>query len=157
MAAGFDPIAVLVTSSIFSAGPSSDAGSEYQPDNANRIKFLLEHFATPPTTPAIIDALPARVEKVLLIDGLNEVLSSTGKEIIDVLDDFVRYAIQTSLVVTDRMARRQFQDDSRWRLGSILPLNEAEIRSHLSARTGNAQALDDDSSAEIGLLTTPFS
>lgn len=130
--------------------------SEIEPDNAERIKFLLQHFATPRTTPAVIDALPASVDKILLVDGLNEVLSSTGKEIIDVLDDFVRYAIQTSVVVTDRMTRREFRDESRWRLGSILPLNEAEIRSHLRAKSRNVKAFDDDCSGEIGLLTTPY-
>lgn len=129
---------------------------EHLASHSDRAEFLLRSFSLHDITPSRLVALPPQVKRFLLVDGLNEVSSTTGNQIIEALEEFVRYAPQTSLILTDRMSRRQFQDASRWRLGTVLPLEESEIRFQLSKTSEGAARFDRADLQERYVLTSPY-
>ena len=77
-----------------------------------------------------LDALPASLARLIFVDGLNEVAQNTGQEIIATIDDYAQYAVNTGIIVADRLVRRTFIDPQRWKLSTILPLGEAEIQNN---------------------------
>jgi hypothetical protein len=126
-------------------------------DNSGaRLRFLLQHFSVAPVDPADLDAISTSVSRLLLVDGLNEVDSRTGQEIINALDEYARYAVNTSVVVADRLVRRDFLRPDRWRLCVVRPLSSEEIRRVLTRERGNSRAYDDAAADTKTLLTLPF-
>lgn len=71
---------------------------------------------------------PGRVPPIiLLVDGLNEIRRDDAIKVISAIDEIGRRYPFISIVVTDRLARRPI-DLERWRLATILPLDDIEIR-----------------------------
>lgn len=99
---------------------------------AQKIDYLLQHFSPTPTRSIELDLLPNSIQRVLFIDGLNEVASWVGQEIIYAVDDFIRYNRSSNAILTDRLIRREFDSEERWQLAAILPLTEQEIRQHVN-------------------------
>lgn len=98
---------------------------------AARLDYLLSNFGLVPVQRLEIEELPPEKQKIILIDGLNEVNARIGQGIIYLLDDYVQFAPDTSVIVTDRMVRRSFDNAARWQLAALLPLTDAEIRRHI--------------------------
>jgi hypothetical protein len=115
-----------------------------------RMEFLLQNLAVPHVDIGRLSHLSEEIQRVLLIDGLNEVVSGIGDEIIRAADDYIRYSLKTSLVITDRLVRRQLSTSSRWLLARVEPLDTPQIRKLVQGE--NKQVTDD----EIALFTLPF-
>jgi len=125
------------------------------PSSVARLDYVLAKFAIVPVTALIIDEFDSRRGRLILIDGLNEVNSRTGQDLVHILDEYVRFAASTSVIVTDRLVRRVF-DSQRWQLAELLPLPETEIRSQVMTRFGSLaeyQALPAESRE---LLSSPY-
>jgi hypothetical protein len=103
-----------------------------------------------------LDALPPDLARLIFVDGLNEVAQNTGQEIIATIDDYAQYAVNTGIIVADRMVRRTFIDAQRWGLSTILPLEEGEIRAQLKNKFGNDQAYEKADASTRALLSTPY-
>jgi hypothetical protein len=115
-----------------------------------RMEFLLQNLAIPHVDIGRLSHLSEGIQRVLLIDGLNEVVSGIGDEIIRAADDYVRYSLKTSLVITDRLVRRQLPTSSRWLLARVEPLDTPQILKLVQQE--NKQVTDD----EIALFNLPF-
>jgi hypothetical protein len=111
----------------------------------------LEHFSV-----MQLDALPTDTARLIFVDGLNEVAQNTGQEIIATIDDYAQYAVHTGILVADRMVRRTFIDAQRWRLSTILPLDETEIREQLRNKFGNDLSYEQADASTRALLSTPY-
>ncbi|HZT26474.1 MAG TPA: HEAT repeat domain-containing protein [Pseudolabrys sp.] len=96
--------------------------------------FLIERFARPQTTAIDLDWVPPTASKVLIVDGLNEIASSVGSQVLRSLDEFVRDQILTSVIVADRLVRRELPALSRWALGLVLPLSASLIARYAGNR-----------------------
>lgn len=124
-------------------------------ESSSKVGFLLQRFGLTPVGFSDLDSLSTDVARLVLLDGLNEVDSRTGQEIIYMLDEFVRYAVNTSVVVTDRLVRREFIRPPRWQLAMVLPLDDSEVRKHVSEKLGS-RAYDEFSEDSKSLLKTPY-
>ena len=122
---------------------------------SQRLDFLLVSFAPAPIDIGEISELPMSAPRVLLIDGLNEVTEKVGNEILDAVDDYVRYSPMTRAIVSDRFVRRQLKTPDRWRLALLLPLSEEEVAKHAIKAVGSStwNAL---SVAERSILRSPY-
>ncbi len=125
-------------------------------DSGERLRYLFERFALVRVGVADLDALRPSAWRIVLVDGLNEVDSRTGQQIIDALDDYARYAISTSVIVTDRLVRREFLRPDRWVLATVLPLAIDEVRSVLTQAKGDSRVFDAASGGVQTLLRSPF-
>lgn len=101
-------------------------------------------------------SLPTSIIKLLIVDGLNELQSSIGEQIIDVLDDAVTGQVSTRVIVSDRLIRRRLRAPHRWALASVLPLSEEEIRRQLSEVPDARTIYENASSEERMLWSSPF-
>ncbi|HEV3155620.1 MAG TPA: hypothetical protein VGZ02_17575 [Candidatus Baltobacteraceae bacterium] len=72
-----------------------------------RMDYLFSSVGLTGFSTRALDILPANVRRLIFVDGLNEVTSPIGQQIISVVDDFVRYAINTGAVIADRLVRRE--------------------------------------------------
>jgi hypothetical protein len=99
-----------------------------------KIEFLLRRFGLASVQSIDLDEMPLKTIRLLLVDGLNEVNSRTGQEIIYALDEYVRYAPSARLIVTDRLLRRAFVDPNRWQLALVKPLSSNEVKKQISSR-----------------------
>jgi hypothetical protein len=122
---------------------------------SQRMDFLLLRFGQPSLGTAELDLLRTALRKLVLIDGLNEVRASTGGEILDAADDFVRFGIRTSVIISDRLVRRSLQSGERWRLAAVLPLSDNEVERQIKSTLGSQKwnELADDTRA---LLRSPY-
>ncbi|TPL38883.1 HEAT repeat domain-containing protein [Mesorhizobium sp. B2-4-6] len=93
--------------------------------------FLVRSFGQLRVGAAEIDRLPPGVRKILFVDGLNEITSTVGSQILQLLDEMVREQINLSVLVVDRLIRRDLPNAPRWSLGMVLPLTDAQVRQHL--------------------------
>ncbi len=123
---------------------------------AERMDFLLREFAVPHLTIAQLDALSPERKKILFVDGLNEVTSDIGSDIIATLDVFIGYALQTAVIVSDRLVRREFPNPQRWALATVMPLEDAEVERCLQGAAGNAPMFSEAKPEEKALLKTPY-
>lgn len=96
--------------------------------------FLIERFSRPKTSFLELDYLPPTAQKILLVDGLNEIAERTGQEALLALDEFARTQIQASVLVTDRLTRRHLPFPSKWTLGKVLPISKERIKKYGAAR-----------------------
>ena len=109
--------------------------------------FLVRRFSGLHLGAIELDRLPPRTAKVLLVDGLNEIVSPVGAQLLELLNQLVLNQINLSVLVADRLTRRELPHASRWSIGTTLPLSKTEVQKHLG------------SDAEIefgGILTSPF-
>jgi hypothetical protein len=93
-------------------------------------EFLIERFSQPTTTPVELDWLPPSSTKLMLVDGLNEISAPVGQQILLSLDEFVRTQIGTSVIVVDRLTRRELPSPTRWAICQVLPLQPQVIQQH---------------------------
>lgn len=103
-------------------------------DSTARIEFLLRNFGRPKLTLAGLDALPAELEKIVFIDGLSEIRSGVGDQVLRACDDLVSQTLRCDLIAADRLVRREFRDETRWQLATLLPLSSEEIERQLTRR-----------------------
>lgn len=92
--------------------------------------FLLERFSQPKVDALALDYLPPTVKKLLVVDGLNEVMAPVGQRILQALDEFAGDQVGLSVLVADRLTRRSFASPSRWALASVLPLAPEVVAQH---------------------------
>ena len=96
-----------------------------------------------------LDKLSPSVSRILIIDGLNEVDGKIAQELIFGLDEYASTAINTSVIVSDRLVRREFIRPELWALYLVLPLTKSEVMKQIPAN----RKLNDD---QIELLRSPY-
>lgn len=94
-------------------------------------EYLLEEFGSLELGALGLDAIGPDVVKVLLIDGLNEIASKTGADILSIADELATNLMNTSVVVADRLTRRELPNAARWTIAGVLPLSLEQVRQHL--------------------------
>ena len=124
-------------------------------DPSSRLNLLLSTISFPQTSAFSLNSLPLNIERLIIVDGLNEVTTDTGTEMIDVFDDFVRFSANTGVIITDRLARRNLRQPERWRLATVMPLTNAEI-DKVAAEAGKPIAEGELHADERELLSTPY-
>lgn len=114
-------------------------------DVAYGAAFLIERFARPRTSAIELDWVPPTTSKIVIVDGLNEIAASVGSQVLRSLDEFVSDQILMSVIVADRLVRRELPSPGRWALGLVLPLSARLIARYGGARVSqqaNAAPLD---------------
>jgi hypothetical protein len=109
--------------------------------------FLFRRFSGLGLGAIEVDRLPPESRKIVFVDGLNEISAKVGLEVLVVLDEIVASHINMSVLVADRLVRRDLPNPHRWWIGSPLPLTKEEVRRHLGKNT--VVAADD-------IRTSPF-
>lgn len=137
-------------------GSKYDEWNKLSRDSAERVDFLLRELAVPRTSARELDALPASLQRVVLVDGLNEVTSPVGDSIIEAFDGLVTFAANLSVIISDRLVRRRLPHSYRWLLASVLPLEADEIRRNLKEQLGTTEAIDQASDTHKALLSAPY-
>lgn len=94
---------------------------------ADGAAFLIDRFGCPETSVMELDWLPPMTKKLLIVDGLNEVSTPVGLQILQALDELTRNQIGMSALVADRLVRRDLPPPVRWSLGLVLPLSDESI------------------------------
>jgi len=122
---------------------------------SQKIDFLLMSFAPSAIGIGDLERLPPGTPRLLLIDGLNEVTENVGNEVLDAVDDYIRYSPRTWAVVSDRFVRRQLRTPERWRLALVLPLSEREVARHVKKIVGE-RAWENLSETERNILRSPY-
>lgn len=113
-------------------GADYDSWKEWTQDNVGAgADFLVRRFSGLGLGIIDLDRLPPNVRKIIFVDGLNEITAKVGLEVLTVLDEIVAYYMNTSVIVVDRLVRRDLPSAPRWWIGTPLPLSAAEIRRHL--------------------------
>lgn len=106
--------------------------AEWTRDNVgDGADFLFRRFSGLGLGAIDIDRLPPKSRKIVFVDGLNEISAKVGLEILAVLDEIVASHINMSVLVADRLVRRELPNLNRWWIGSPLPLAHDEVRKHL--------------------------
>jgi hypothetical protein len=121
-----------------------------------QIAFLFERFGISDLHPRDADPLLRVRQRLILVDGLNEVDSAVGQQIINALDDYARSAINTGIIVSDRLVRRDLLRPERWNLALVLPLTVEQIESVVKERLGDAAGFEHAPSDAKALLSTPY-
>ena len=127
-----------------------------QPGWMSRFAMLLEHFGHPKANLSTLEAIHPMMSRLIFIDGLNEVTSAVAQEIFAAADDFAQKAINSSVVISDRIVRRELRDAERWRFAAIQPLSEAEIRRVLDESALGARAWEAATPETKALMEIPF-
>jgi hypothetical protein len=78
-----------------------------------------------------LDDIGTDMMKIFIIDGLNEVTTRIGQDIVFLMDEYVRYNANTNVLITDRLTRRDFDTLGRWQLALVRPLEMAEVQRQL--------------------------
>jgi hypothetical protein len=82
-----------------------------------RMRILLKQVAEPSTDEPTL-ASRQTPDALIVVDGLNEISSGIGNEILATLDAFARRNTQAGVIVTDRLVRRQLPSDE-WGIATI--------------------------------------
>lgn len=121
-----------------------------------RTNLLLGAISPAMASVAMLEAAGARSLRILFVDGINEVSSGIAVDILAALDELVSRAPQTCVVVTDRLVRRTLRHNDRWRLGTVLPLDDEQVENLITNRFGSGQNWKASSEAERTMLKIPF-
>ncbi|PRX34222.1 HEAT repeat protein [Paraburkholderia sp. BL18I3N2] len=89
--------------------------------------FLITRFSDTGFGILELDHLPPTVEKLILVDGLNEITTAVGSQVLEIVDTMVRNQMRTSVLVADRSVRRELPSADRWSIGTILPMERDEL------------------------------
>lgn len=92
--------------------------------------FLLERFSQPSVDALTLDYLPPTAQKLVVVDGLNEIIAPVGQQILRALDDLAGDQVGLSILVADRLTRRMLPSPTRWALATVLPLTREFIAKH---------------------------
>jgi hypothetical protein len=104
----------------------------------------------------MLNFFPSQFEKFVMVDGLNEVYGKeTTREILDLLDDYVKEkAPYLYVVVTDRMVQRE-AGPSKWRMAELNLLTSEEVRKQIRDHFGDT-AFEPLPDADKELLRVPY-
>ncbi len=147
-------LAIIIDLKRWSA-PDNDRWKDLE-DASQRIEYLFCHFATPNLDAVRIDNLSPDIGRIFLVDGLNEVSSSAAQGIVFAFDDYVRRAPHSSVIVADRVIRRDFLNPNRWRLATVMPLDTDQVLRLMREKLGSTRLYETASIAKKTLLTTPY-
>jgi hypothetical protein len=136
--------------------PDYEAWAQTGADSFRRVAFLLKRFASPSVSVVRLDLLPPSESKVLLVDGLNEITSDVGLEVMLALDEFVGTLLGVCVVVADRLTRRAFLHAERWRLATIRPLETHTVEDALDQIPHMREAYEASDATTRSILTIPF-
>lgn len=103
-----------------------------------------------------LDALPPSTVRMLIVDGLNEVDGKVAQELIFSMDEYAATAINTSVIVSDRLVRRDFIQTERWKLCIVLPLAADEVNRQVAKRGSKGAQEEALTETERDLLTSPY-
>jgi hypothetical protein len=120
-----------------------------------KVDFLLSRFGLVSLSSVDLEGISPKIVRLILVDGLNEVNSRVGQEIIYALEDYVRFAPNSRIVVTDRLVRRGFVNRSRWKLAIVCPLQLTEVEKQIAKKFGK-RAVSALSQESRSLLTSPY-
>jgi hypothetical protein len=87
---------------------------------------------------------------ILLVDGLNEVPRSLAEFVIAAVDELARRYPFISVLVADRLVRRAI-DLERWKIATVLPLEDSEVRRIWTHAPHNHPLPE-----SLGVLNKPF-
>lgn len=99
-------------------------------DVADGAELLLQRFSGTGVGVMGLDRLPPSIDKIIFVDGINEISGPVGGQILEVVDGLVRHLMRTSAIVADRSVRRELPLGGRWTIGTILPLTSDQGMSH---------------------------
>lgn len=92
-----------------------------------RAEYLLAELGLPSTSTAELAATSKNHHVFLLVDGLSEVTSSAGREILDTVDGLAHQLPQLQVIAADRFNRRPIRTE-RWRIGEVCELPDDVVR-----------------------------
>lgn len=121
-----------------------------------RVSYLFQRFSGLDLQPRQLDLLDFSLPRLMILDGLNEVTSRTGQEIIDAFDEYARFALNTCTIVSDRLVRRDFIRPDRWTLCIVLPLSPEQIADAVKAVPSAALEYSNSTGEQRELLSTPY-
>jgi hypothetical protein len=121
-----------------------------------KVDYLLRSLSSQVVDTAKLDALPPATVRMLLIDGLNEVDGKSAQDLIFALDEYAATAINTSVIVSDRLVRRDFIQAERWKPCIVLPLALDEVRRQVAEHRFKGPHDKVLSDAEWSLLSSPY-
>jgi hypothetical protein len=136
--------------------PDYEAWARTGADSFRRVGFLLKRFASPSVSAVRLDSLPPDQKKVLLVDGLNEITSDVGLEVMLALDEFIGTLLGICVIVADRLTRRAFPNVERWRLATIRPLDQDTIEHVLERIPRVREAYEASDATTRSILAVPF-
>jgi hypothetical protein len=119
-----------------------------------RAELLLGELGDPPQSLSQIDSIEARKPKLIIVDGLNEVRGSIAEQIVSVADRVASSFINLSVILTDRLTRRNSVRE-RWQLALVLALEDSAVELAFQQTIG----LEKWANATAGqrhLLQSPF-
>jgi len=123
---------------------------------AERLGYLLARFSVVSIHARDLDILDPSLPRVILLDGLNEVDSGTGQQMIFAIDEYARFAVNTHVVVSDRLVRREFISPTRWKLAVVLPLARSTVEAVVFQNVRAKPLYEAASESAKNLLTTPY-
>lgn len=129
-------------------GADYEGWKEWTQDNVEAgADFLVRRFSGLGLGIIDLDRLPPNDRKIIFVDGLNEITAKVGLEVLKVLDEIVAFYMNTSVMVVDRLVRRDLPNPSRWWIGTPMPLAVDEMQQYLPK---NAEVIEND------LRSSPF-
>lgn len=113
-----------------------------------RPRFLLKKLGVPAVLPTALETLPANTRRIVIIDGLNEILSAQADQVLEAANALAQQSPQTGVIVADRLVRRSLPDADLWAISSIPPMTVDQVE----------EVLPDDQVAArpTDLLTSPY-
>jgi hypothetical protein len=100
-------------------------------DAADATDFLLRKFSGHSIGVIELDRIAPHLTKIVLVDGLNEITSPVGEQVLQLLDELARDQINLSVLVADRLIRRSLPNPTAWALGTPLPLSQEQVQHYL--------------------------
>jgi HEAT repeats len=98
--------------------PHLEAWRAYAESDIRLMGILLEELGSPQVSERMLMTAVGSEQSVVLVDGLNEVPSDLGTEIIQTLDSFAQRVPSGAVIVSDRLARRPLRR-GRWGLATV--------------------------------------
>lgn len=106
--------------------PHFSEWARYEENQYQRTAILLSGLGTPQVSEETLRAVSDGLPIVVFVDGLSELPSATGQEIVDVVDDLGRRIPEVALVVADRLVRRNIRLE-RWSLARVRALDPQQV------------------------------